>query len=63
MQHKEACIRKKRKPCCSDSCLAYLAHVFAMPLQAVLPSVGFLWIAYMRRERALDELAKGGGMV
>lgn len=25
---------------------------------AVLPSVGFLWIAYMRRERALDELAK-----
>jgi len=31
-----------------------------MPLQAVLPSVGFLWIAYMRRERALDELAKGG---
>jgi hypothetical protein len=26
---------------------------------AVLPSVGFLWIAYMRRERALDELAKG----
>lgn len=26
---------------------------------AVLPTVGFLWIAYLRRERALDELAKG----
>ncbi|KAI3432640.1 hypothetical protein D9Q98_004186 [Chlorella vulgaris] len=25
---------------------------------AVLPAVGFLWIAYMRRERALDELTK-----
>ncbi|EFN51506.1 hypothetical protein CHLNCDRAFT_55083 [Chlorella variabilis] len=25
---------------------------------AVLPTVGFLWIAYLRRERALDELAK-----
>lgn len=30
---------------------------------AVLPSVGFLWVAYMRRERALDELAKGGWWV
>jgi hypothetical protein len=28
---------------------------------AVLPAVGFLWIAYMRRERALDELTKGEG--
>lgn len=26
---------------------------------AVLPAVGFLWIAYLRRERALDEMAKG----
>ena len=26
---------------------------------AVLPAVGFLWIAYLRRERALEELATG----
>ena len=47
-----ACIAAvRRRPKC---------HLPASSPQAVLPSVGFLWIAYMRRERALDELAKGG---
>ena len=50
------CPSARRAQVCSDTCRLPAALPLA---QAVLPSVGFLWIAYLRRERALDELAKG----